>query len=414
MCVTRPIVALLTPYQVSGKSNNHKPKPPKSTIIAAKTIKDSQPRVPQYSALTIAKRNFLTADDEVLRFVPYFGDAVSSKKAAGHKRLIKELEEAYSSIKITTREAELASQIRGYLDSWLAELVDLKLTEQILQRYILQQGHVQKNAKISKIILRSLGGPLQGDLMERATSFEVAFQSIFRLDLRDVVLPESHLRELAKKLKAPAESAPPGQAVFSTFADFICLICGVAYCQIHGDYSHNPVYHLDGSESSGEGNMEYEYDYQPLGMSYADSLRKHDVRISNMEQDEDDRSRQDLVPCTEACYLSDEFEDLDIQWPRDKLNTLKEFLAIFTNQDDQSCNISAAINIPCWQVHREIRKYEKPSGREIVERRTPKKAGPSERPNWYNNEKKTLHSHFEDMTKAHNHEEGTQLNPVSI
>jgi len=377
--------------------------------LLAKPIKDSQPRVPTYTAITTTKRNFLTADDPVLRFVPYFGQAVNM--VGGQKGLLRDLEEAFSDLDISKRDAELANQISGHLDSWLAELSHLHLTEQILQRFMLQQGRIKKNPKVSRLILKSLGGPLPGELSRIADYFETAFHRVFDLSLDEVLLPESHLKELARKLKPPAEPVPSGHRLFTNFADFLCLVCGIAYCQIHGDYNHNSVYHLDESGSKGEENeLEDEYDYQPLGTSYPDLVRKHKMRISNAEPENAFGSGQAQVPCSETCYLAN-IDDVYDPWPRETGNSLKEFLVICTDPIDQSCNISWALDKPCWQVHREIRKSRK----SIVandERVAPKGAGPWDRPQWYNNEKKTLHSQWEDMTKAHIHEERTQLDPV--
>lgn len=370
--------------------------------MVGRTIKDLQPRVPNYTAITFAKRNILTADDEILKSMPYLGQT-----DADHKRLVKELQTQYADVKLTNIEAERASQIGLYLDSWLLEHPDLALTEQVLQRHILQQGWATKNENKSRRILSSLGGNLSANVLRLVANFDRAFQSVFELELSDVVLPESHLNLLAKKLRPAPEPAPSGQAVFSNFSDFLCLVCGLAYCQMHGDYDHNPIDHLD-EYGSKLGDVEYEYDYQPLGNSYTDLVRKHELRTLNTEQDYEFRSSQDLVACTKTCYLSDDVDDVYEPWSREMCNTLKEFLRVFTNPDDQACNISFALNMPCWQVNREIRKcLKRPS-------HIPKKHGTSDRPKWYNNEKKTLGSRWEDETDTHNHEMGRQLNPVGL
>ena len=284
--------------QTSGKL-----KPSKSVFVTTTTFQDSQPRVPRYTALTIAKHNFLTADDEVLKFVPHFGHAAESDKA--HKRLLKELEASYT-IRLTDIEAELASQVSSYLDGWLAQLPDLNLTKKILQCHIIQQQQAHNNPDVSRMLLDSLGGPLTNSVSRAATNFEEAFQTVFDLELVDVILPESHVKELVKKLQPLPDPLPSGQAMFSTFADFLCLVCGVAYCQKHGDYTHKPISLLNGSGSQ-VGDTEYEYDYQPLGMSYPYLVRKHETREKSHVTDSSKHVNSE--PCSNYCYLSSEADD---------------------------------------------------------------------------------------------------------
>ena len=101
-------------------------------------INPDVPRVPKYSSHTNVRRNVLTADDEKLKYLPYLGE-IDSKKEANFKRLIKDLEEAYSAKRgESSRESDRASRIRSYLDTWLEDL-DIGCNEQTLVQYILSQ-----------------------------------------------------------------------------------------------------------------------------------------------------------------------------------------------------------------------------------------------------------------------------------
>lgn len=399
--------------KIVEKTNNHnsKVKAAVKSTLSVKTIRNTMPSVPAYTAITLVKRSFLTADDDVLRYVPYFADNDYSDTTKSHKTLVKELEDSYMNLGLTTRESELAGQIREHFGKWLPR-VDLSETD--LQRYLLD--HEIEDFKMQKDVLRSilksLGGPLSEETLKRARDFVKTFKLVFAVEVSDVVLPLARLREMGKSLRPPDENDLQQQKTFSTFAQWMCLICGVPYCQVHGDYSYNPVYHLGDESTVAKNEGECQYDYQPLGLSMPDFLRNS---REVLDEDEDMDSEHETLdfPCSKDCYstfrhIQEEYPE----WPVGTCKSFEEFAHIFVDKTTRSCNISLGVEMPCWQVHQELEKLDvRPSNREDESKSTRKVL---DRPSWYNNERKTLHAQWEDMTNAHSHEERTQLNTVSM
>ena len=196
------LIVICLQAKVSTKSNKAK-FARASTQIMAKTIRDQFPKVPNYELVTFSNRNHLIADDELLRYMPYVGDDDSgTTKKSSNKRFMEELKAAYRTDRSLPSEvSERANGIREYLDGWLNSR-NIGCDERDIQRYLIQyQGHeLKKTERVLKMLLKSLGGPLESDTEKRVQMFDVAFQKVFEQDLMDVVLPEAHLREYVLRL----------------------------------------------------------------------------------------------------------------------------------------------------------------------------------------------------------------------
>ena len=157
----------------------------KSSLIAT-TITSDTPRVPKYSSHTNVQRNILSADDEQLKFIPYLGDVpYGSSKMGKFKRLVTELEEAYTAKRSeSSREYERASQIRSYLDSWL-ERLKIRCDQEVLIQYILVQDQEMNELNLEprerNSLLKSFPCPLSPEAEEIADMFCQAFNEVFKL-----------------------------------------------------------------------------------------------------------------------------------------------------------------------------------------------------------------------------------------
>jgi hypothetical protein len=153
--------------------------------------------------VTSSKRNYLAVDDELLRYIPYLNEeaAGASKKTGGsRKSYLRDINETFIQDRsLPTREAEWASEIRNYLDSWLEELgLGPGFNERSIQRYLIQHEgeYLMKTSRALNALLESLGGPLDADLKTQVEVFVQAFGEVFgKQTLPNVVLPETHLRE---------------------------------------------------------------------------------------------------------------------------------------------------------------------------------------------------------------------------
>lgn len=396
-------------------NHNAKMKPPTRAYLSATTIRDDAPVVPKFVATTLVKRNFLTPDDEVLRYVPHFADGDPAASQAGHKRLVKELEASYSNHGLSKREAELGTQIREHLASWLPTL---GLTTDVLQRYFLDRKptEVRLHKALIKLILEDLGGPLTNIVARQARDFSDTFKSVFEIDLLDVILSESCCKELEKNLNKSDEVVT--QHTFNTFSSWLCLICGVPYCQVHGDYQYNFMYSAEKQVSKDDSHdTKYVYDYQPLGLTIADMLRNERRKEPDAHSHRDNSSeiyaQHQHHPCNDMCHSKVPYGTSYDTWTKDKSLLLQEFAVFYLDPNTRSCNIAAGIDMPCWQVNLELRKLKKVSDPVVdTNERSTRKV--QDKPLWYNNEKKALHYSWMNMTDAHKHEERIQLDTVGF
>ena len=383
-------------------------------MLVANTITGEVQRVPKYSSHTTVRRNILTADDEQLKFIPFLGDAEgSTKKVSNHKRLVKELEEAYSAKRSeSSRDSEQTAQIRNYLSYWLEEL-NIGCTEQTLVHFLIDQedkddqdgSDLRLRRRDRKMILKSFGRPLTEDIKKVVKGFSEAFEEVFRFALKDVLLPKSRVEEL----KASVKSQDAVADRLGTFTSLTCLICGAICCQTHGDYNRYPVYQSENSDNEEEPD-EFVYELKPVVLKYDDLIRKRDARTSAMTDDmEYERASTNHHPCSPECHLCLDYSTREYEWPED--DEFKKMLLSFTNRNLLACDIACLIERPCWQVFSEIKSFDRDGGGEVT--RPLSSSGRLKRPDWYDNKRKVLKGDWMDMTSAHLHQERCQANPVS-
>jgi ssRNA-specific RNase YbeY (16S rRNA maturation enzyme) len=396
----------------------------KSSLIAT-TITSDTPRVPKYSSHTNVQRNILSADDEQLKFIPYLGDVpYGSSKMGKFKRLVTELEEAYTAKRSeSSREYERASQIRSYLDSWL-ERLDIRCDQEVLIQYILVQDQEMNELNLEprerNSLLKSFPCPLSPDAEEIADMFCQAFNEVFKLALGDVILPGHRLKDMvdsAIKTKRASIEKPTDvkQADrLGTYATLTCLICGAVDCQTHGDYGQCRVLQPDDSnEDSEEKEPEYQFEHTRFVMNYEDMIRRHKARkAAKPPQFDYEGMTTKKTPCGEDCWMKARDSEPPYSLPTETVEAMKAMLISITNKITRSCTIAFTLDLPCWQVYRSIELYEETLGEQSGEEEESSKARPK-RPDWYDNKRKVLKGDWMDMTSAHLHQERCQANPVS-
>ena len=375
------------------------------------------PRVPKYSNHQAVKRNILSADDEKLKFIPFLekGNEPATDKQKVWSRLVKELEAAYTAnSSISSRESERACRIRSYLNDWL-ESLDIGCDHNALIQYILNEDDLGLKSKDRNLLLKSFNTPLKPDVMEMASRFCRAFENVFDISLKDVILLDDRLKEMvefAKKImddeteqrvEAPADR-------YGTYSNLTCLICGALCCQTHGDYSFRAVQSEDSENSDTEGKEdEYVYTHQRVAIEYDGLLRKHEERQSNKPEVYSGH----VAPCSDQCYLA-LFQDLstkDYDWDPWEIDTIRKMLVSLPNIEYRACSIAFILHRPCKEVYAAIQE-EVQNGNPKSPLESPE--GRTKRPDWYDNRRKALLTDWTDKTKAHLHQERTQANPVSI
>jgi hypothetical protein len=393
-------------------------------------INTDLPRVPKYYSHTNVKRNILTADDEKLKFIPFLGDYLgqgAAKKQEGHKRLLKELEEAYSATRISSsRETERASSLGSHLDTWLKDL-KVDCNKQDLTQYILNDDDTCADLRLKprdrKILLTFFGEPLPQNVLEAAKLFSEAFHNVFGIPLHYVILSSERVREMIEAAGKPASRTPekPSNSPadrLGTYTTLTCMICGAVDCPTHGDYQQEEVKRSEDEDSDDSGTTEKKdvecvYFRQPLALEYDAMIRRYEIRRSNETAEFDDAGTvKHKAPCSDGCYTLIDYSDREYEWHQDEIDVLPQMLLSLTNKDRRSCTIGFALDRPCWQVHSEIAAYESEHPyvpRALLESTTRAKA-----PNWYDNKRKVLKGDWQDLTTAHLHQERAQANPVSI
>ncbi|KAH7413057.1 hypothetical protein BKA64DRAFT_343964 [Cadophora sp. MPI-SDFR-AT-0126] len=387
------------PVQKNGKLGKGK-----STLLA-KPVSGDTPRVPKYSSHTNVRRNILKADDEKLKFIPFLGD---SRNEANFRRLVKELEQVYSPRSSeTSREAEENSRIRQYLPMWLDDL-QLGFDLQALKHYLLQQdeesGELGIEPRNRRLLLESLGEPLDTHTRQAASMFCDAFDKVFDIATQDVVLPASLLKEMIEAARNEVEKKKPSPASnrIGTYADLTCLICAAIDCPTHGDFIHERIDSSDVDDDGHEGPPEMKYDPKPLNLNYEDTLRRYENRAKdNIESLPQNRKKS----CSNECYMATDFSDLDYEFDEEHLAVLPQMIATYRHPNYRSCYIAYALNIPCWTVWAEIQRYESEHPKKEVEEPPP---GRARKPEWYDNKKKALRGDLNDYTTAHLHQERKQ------
>lgn len=363
----------------------------------------------------MVRRNILTMDDEKLRYVPYMGDAEASKKK--NARLLQELAAAYNPKATSSgRETEWSYQIRAYLVEYLDDL-GLGITLDKLVQYTLGQFDDASGRSLEDIhaLLDQYDEPLEPRDRQLAKAFAESFDKILKNSLKETLLPEDCLREMAQQIKTPNEEkltkTPPKPQTsksnvdnddldtntdrLGTYTTLTCLICGAMSCQTHGDSVR---------DESAPGY--YQYIHQPLVTTYHDILRKQDSRIAAAKPDSPDLGVQNETPCGPECHLVVDKDRCDEDISPDDLAKIESMVISLRDKKRRPCTISFFVQLPCWLVHRVIEQI-KPRQIELPE------LGRSKQSDWYNNQKKTLKWDWQDTTTAHLHQKRCQANPVS-
>jgi hypothetical protein len=380
--------------------------------------------VPKYYSHTNVRRNILTADDEKLKFIPFLGDALGqgAAKKDNFRRLLKELEEAYSAKRSeSSRETERASDIRAHLDIWLKEL-KVNCNQQDLTQYILSNDDSGEELLLKtldrKAILKSFGQSLPHNVHKSAGVFCQAFQNVFGIPLHDVILPSERVKELVESARKTVTRTPekptysPAERL-ETYINLTCMLCGAVDCPTHGDYQQFPINRSDDEddEESDEREPEYSYQRQALVLDYEAMIRKYNLRRNISPEPDHEERTKNIVPCSDECWMVVDYSEREYEWFPNEINTLPQMLISLTDRDRRSCNIAFSMDRPCWQVHGEIAAYEEEhpdTPKEIEESTARAKA-----PNWYDNRRKVLKGDWQEMTSAHLHQERAQANPVS-
>lgn len=365
------------------------------------------------------KRNILVGDSDKLPFLP-LQNLIEGSSEKVKKRFYAELDEAYAGkLSESSRKTEPLVLIKSYLPYWLEEL-DIGLTEEILIRYVLQKDgeYFELGSMATRRLLDSVGGRLSAAEVKKASRFSEAFSSSFKVNLNSIVLPKDKLRELMEAARKISEGTPdkeepsPGDHL-STQTNFACLICHAMCCPTHGEYNYRKVATLDDPADDPDDSprkAEYESVWERLNGHYEDMLRRDTIRRIDKEDQMDYESsqpRRHVKPCSEDCYLLGAHLGESYEWPESDILAFKSMVTNLHEDAERSCSIAFHFRKPCWQVHRQM-EITKPRQEETPLR------GRSKRPEWYDNRKKTLKGDWQDMTKAHLHQERQNINPVSM
>jgi hypothetical protein len=369
--------------------------------------------------------------------MPFLAD---SNKDYMHKRLLKELEEAYSARRLgSDPDSELASQLSAYLDSWLEEL-DLGLDRQALTRYILDEDSdsLGKTQREIRLLTKASGSQLSPSLAAVASNFAAAFNTVFKLSITAVVLPDERLNDMLEKAsksgldnsqeRSQSESPMSQNSTehkderLGTYTHLTCLICGVIACQTHGTYRRVEIRIDDDSEMSELGEEpeeECKYNHHPVNMEYQDILRKQNARLSQQRPETATSPPEpDSVgpPCSDECYRTVDFDGHASEMEEENLVALKSFMVSMRPENGQPCDIAFLLNLRCWEVH--IKMQELKSYMPRISPSSPLQRSPKKEISWYNNKTKTLKSDWRtdwrDSTIAHMHEKRTQATAVSL
>lgn len=396
--------------------------------MAGTIITTDLPRVPKYYSHTNVRRNILTADDEKLKFIPFLGDYLgqgTAKKQEGHKRLLKELEEAYSATRISSsRDTERAATLKSHLDTWLKEL-KVDCNQQDLTHYILNDddrcAELRLRPRDRKALLASFGESLPPRVHEAAERLCEAFQNVFGLPLHDVILPSERVREMTEAAGKPISKTTPEKISnmpadrLETYTTLTCMLCGAVDCPTHGDYQQEEIKRSedeDSEDSEISGKKEVDYYRQPLVLEYGAMIRRYEIRRSNKPAEFEYEGRvKHKTPCSDECYVLIDYSDREYEWHQNEIDALPQMLLSLTNKDRRSCTIAFAMDRPCWQVHSEIAAYE--ADNPYIPKDIPESSARAKAPNWYDNKRKVLKGDWQDMTTAHLHQERAQANPVS-
>ncbi|PQE15092.1 polycomb group MEDEA protein [Rutstroemia sp. NJR-2017a BVV2] len=373
-------------------------------------------RVPKFNHHTNVKRNHLIADNEDLKFVPLVGGGYE-KSDGPMDDFVKELDEAFIGRNSDPRKAETISRLREYLSTWLEEL-DMGFDDSVLTRYFLENSsdQIQMRKKDKKAIVKVLGGSLSPSIVQTAKNFADAFSSCFDIELEEVVLPKTRVKELMEMINHVPQSSPknignPTADRLGTTTGFECLVCHALCCPTHGEYAFREIYKnestddSDDSDSDESSKPEYEYSWERLSMHYEDTLRKHLVRERDNEEAWNPKNINQISsePCGPHCHiLKPDYPPF--KWTAEEDSTLQNILLTLKPKSNLPCRLSVFLDKPCIEIATQILH----SAPRITK---PYPVGKARRTDWYDPRSKTLKHDWEENTIAHLHQERSQANP---
>jgi len=393
--------------------------------LLTKSIMSETPRVPQYSAFTIVKRNIITPDDDILRYLPYLAEANSSQTK---EDVLRELYGAYSEKHNKCGRAfEKQELLRGYLDTWLKD-IDHGIDETRLVQYIMTLDNWDVDMKRKYIDALQADNPAN---LKSCQHFAIAFQEVFQHRLADVVLGRKgtidKLVEEAKQMLQKSKQSKgsdmasnnnmngtsgSGVVKRDPYNSSSCLICGTFYCLTHGDYKEEDIVPSDDSDADTDkpGKVETESSLKPVVLGYDDLHRKHNIRTATLQQGKSEPSSVAAEPCSGECYLVHDWIKLrTFELTAEQHATIQTMLYSLADSVNRPCSISYLLDLPCWQVDNQIRT-------KITHRnfKLPQNHIRTKKLDWYDNKKKILKRSYSEETLAHHHEKRVQVHPVRM
>ncbi|ESZ89774.1 hypothetical protein SBOR_9846 [Sclerotinia borealis F-4128] len=389
-------------------------------------------RTPAYTHHINVIRNHLTGDDETLRYIPIVdtGNAIHNKKESAEK-FVKDLNTAYTERNSDPREKERVSQIDRHLDDFLEGIGYDNCNRPALVRYYL--GHESQRLSYpkeeEKFVLKTLGGPLTGELYKKMVLIVEEMTEAFGVDLDDVVLSQSRFKELVESSRAAqscerSADRPSPPERLETVAQFTCLICLGAACTTHGEYNYLKINKDISSDDSSEvgspagrsfKKSDYEYVWDKLVMHYPDVRRKHNARDhskknENWHPEHWNTDKDTAKACSDECYRGRTIWT-NYAWTQEEENELKNILLAV--KPNKPCSLVDIVDKPCWQIYSKILDLEDqaPVNRS---RALPKKQKiePAE---WYDPKavprNRGLKPGWQDDTTAHMHDKRVQPAP---
>lgn len=359
-------------------------------------------------------RNILSADDEMLRYVPYLGDVDS--KESNKRRLEKDLADAYTTEhNEPSRDAEKLVSLGAHLDEWLEHL-NIGCSRETLEHFVMSREKIMREVGLGNenrnTLLKVFSAPLSINNRTMADYFMQAFEKVFGISLGKVLLRPDRLKELMGAAKASnrknSDNAHTSlETHLETHVALQCLICYAIDCQTHG------IYQKDSDDETEQATKKH------ISMPPRDLIRLYQKRLGEQAKQKDLANIGDNMdtlgePCGEDCFQLVDTGVMRYSYEFSQKNTeeLRHILFAWEEKDSRSCDIAMGMeDVPCWQVYIEIQKIELEP---VV--RTPE-GSPALRvkrsvPNWYDNKKKELKHGFKDMTGAHLHQDRSQINPV--
>ncbi|KAF7959450.1 hypothetical protein EAE96_001067 [Botrytis aclada] len=376
-------------------------------------------RTPSYTHHINVTRNHITGDDDILRYVPL---VVQNEEKAMNK-FERELNTAYTERLDNPRVKEQIAQINKRVVVALRNVgFDHNCDMDKLVQYFLghQSEKIPYPTREKQLVLKTLGGPLSGQLLKRMAMVAEVLAEYFKIDLETVVLSQSQFKAYIERSTSESHKlSDEPSARLETTAQFTCLICQGAACTTHGEYNYRKINKdIPSEENSSEigspqqsyfNKSDYEYAWEKSIMHLPDVLRKHNGR----DHDDEDwhpelwNTEKDIVEaCSDECYSG--WKDwANYSWTEEEENELEDALII---KPSRPCVLVEILEKPCWQIYSKILELE---DRAPMSRS--KSHQPSERVEWYNPKavprNRGLKPGWQDSTMAHLHELRSQPVP---